>query len=97
MAGVTDRPFRSLCRRLGAGMAASEMVSSNSLLWGSTKTKRRADHAGVLGEHALAAPVAIAAVLLIDTGEDRVEGLRTLGGARGCTGGKTGYCSTRSR
>ena len=46
MAGVTDRPFRSLCRRLGAGMAASEMVSSNSLLWGSEKTKRRADHAG---------------------------------------------------
>ena len=46
MAGVTDRPFRSLCRRLGAGMAASEMVSSNSLLWGSKKTKRRADHTG---------------------------------------------------
>ena len=46
MAGVTDRPFRSLCRRLGAGMAASEMVSSNSLLWGSKKTLRRADHSG---------------------------------------------------
>jgi len=46
MAGVTDRPFRSLCRRLGAGMAASEMVSSNSLLWGSKKTMRRADHTG---------------------------------------------------
>jgi tRNA-dihydrouridine synthase B len=46
MAGVTDRPFRMLCRRLGAGMAASEMVSSNSLLWGSAKTRRRADHAG---------------------------------------------------
>ncbi|MBI3898177.1 MAG: tRNA dihydrouridine synthase DusB [Gammaproteobacteria bacterium] len=46
MAGVTDRPFRQLCKRLGAGMAASEMVSSNSLLWGSDKTRRRADHAG---------------------------------------------------
>lgn len=46
MAGVTDRPFRQLCKRLGAGMAASEMVSSNSLLWGSDKTKRRADHTG---------------------------------------------------
>ncbi len=46
MAGVTDRPFRRLCRRLGAGMAASEMVSSNSLLWGSKKTLRRADHSG---------------------------------------------------
>lgn len=46
MAGVTDRPFRQLCKRLGAGMAASEMVSSNSLLWGSTKTRRRANHDG---------------------------------------------------
>ncbi len=46
MAGVTDRPFRQLCRKLGAGMAVSEMVSSNSLLWGSEKTLRRADHTG---------------------------------------------------
>ena len=46
MAGVTDRPFRQLCRNLGAGMAVSEMVSSNSLLWGSTKTQRRANHTG---------------------------------------------------
>ncbi len=46
MAGVTDRPFRQLCKRLGAGMATSEMVSSNSLLWGSKKTLRRADHQG---------------------------------------------------
>ncbi|MBI3571444.1 MAG: tRNA dihydrouridine synthase DusB [Gammaproteobacteria bacterium] len=53
MAGVTDRPFRSLCRRLGAGMAASEMVSSNSLLWGSKKTLRRADHAGEEGPRAV--------------------------------------------
>ncbi len=46
MAGVTDRPFRQLCRRMGAGMAVSEMVSSNSLLWGSEKTRRRANHEG---------------------------------------------------
>lgn len=46
MAGVTDRPFRILCRRFGAGLAVSEMVSSNSLLWGSEKTRRRADHSG---------------------------------------------------
>lgn len=46
MAGVTDRPFRQLCRNLGAGMAVSEMVSSNSLLWGSEKTQRRANHDG---------------------------------------------------
>jgi tRNA-dihydrouridine synthase B len=46
MAGVTDRPFRMLCKRMGAGMAVSEMVSSNSLLYGSEKTKRRANHEG---------------------------------------------------
>jgi len=46
MAGVTDRPFRQLCKRLGAGLAVSEMVSSNSLLWGSEKTLRRANHNG---------------------------------------------------
>ncbi len=49
MAGVTDRPFRQLCKSMGAGMAVSEMVSSNSLLWGSEKTRRRADHAGEVG------------------------------------------------
>jgi len=46
MAGVTDRPFRQLCKRMGAAMAVSEMVSSNSLLWGSEKTRRRACHEG---------------------------------------------------
>jgi tRNA-dihydrouridine synthase B len=46
MAGVTDRPFRQLCKAMGAGMAVSEMVSSNSLLWGSEKTRRRANHDG---------------------------------------------------
>jgi tRNA-dihydrouridine synthase B len=46
MAGITDRPFRKLCRRLGAGLAVSEMVASNSLLYGSAKTRRRADHEG---------------------------------------------------
>jgi len=46
MAGVTDRPFRQLCKSMGAGMAVSEMVASNSLLWGSEKTRRRANHDG---------------------------------------------------
>src|SRR5438105_565024 len=46
MAGVTDRPFRQLCKRMGAGMAVSEMVASNSLLRGSEKTRRRANHDG---------------------------------------------------
>ncbi|MDH4284187.1 MAG: tRNA-dihydrouridine synthase, partial [Gallionellaceae bacterium] len=49
MAGVTDRPFRMLCKSLGAGMAVSEMVASNSLLYGSEKTKRRANHEGEPG------------------------------------------------
>ncbi len=46
MAGVTDRPFRQLCKRMGAGLAVSEMVTSNSLLYGSAKTRRRANHEG---------------------------------------------------
>jgi tRNA-dihydrouridine synthase B len=46
MAGVTDRPFRQLCKRLGAGLAVSEMVTSNSLLYRSAKTLRRANHEG---------------------------------------------------
>jgi len=46
MAGITDRPYRQLCKQHGAGMAVSEMVSSNSLLWGSEKTRRRANHNG---------------------------------------------------
>ncbi len=46
MAGVTDRPFRQLCKKFGAGLAVSEMVASNSLLWGSEKTRRRANHEG---------------------------------------------------
>jgi tRNA-dihydrouridine synthase B len=46
MAGVTDRPFRTLCKRLGAGYAVSEMVTSRRDLWASLKTSRRADHAG---------------------------------------------------
>jgi tRNA-dihydrouridine synthase B len=46
MAGVTDRPFRQLCKRLGAGMAVSEMVTSNPHLWATHKSVRRVDHRG---------------------------------------------------
>ena len=46
MAGVTDRPFRILCRRLGAGLTVSEMVTSDPSLRTSPKTLRRIDHAG---------------------------------------------------
>ena len=53
MAGVTDRPFRQLCKKMGAGLAVSEMVTSNSLLYGSAKTQRRANHDGEV------APIAV--------------------------------------
>ena len=49
MAGVTDRPFRQLCRAFGAGYAVSEMVTSRRDLWHTLKTSRRADHAGEPG------------------------------------------------
>ena len=53
MAGVTDRPFRMLCKRMGAGYAVSEMVAANPRLWGTDKSRRRTDHAGEV------APVAV--------------------------------------
>ena len=46
MAGVTDRPFRQLCKQLGAGYAVSEMAASNPRLWASEKSARRIDHEG---------------------------------------------------
>ena len=49
MAGVTDRPFRQLCKRLGAGYAVSEMVTSRPDLWNTLKTSRRANHEGEPG------------------------------------------------
>ncbi|HEX3139257.1 MAG TPA: tRNA dihydrouridine synthase DusB [Rhizobacter sp.] len=53
MAGVTDRPFRMLCRELGAGYAVSEMVTSRKELWNTLKTSRRANHEGEV------APIAV--------------------------------------
>jgi tRNA-dihydrouridine synthase B len=46
MAGVTDRPFRQLCKRFGAGLAVSEMVASQASLWDTGKSRRRRDHRG---------------------------------------------------
>ncbi|HJQ84873.1 MAG TPA: tRNA dihydrouridine synthase DusB [Candidatus Binatia bacterium] len=46
MAGVTDLPFRRLCRQMGAGIAASEMVTSDLRLWNTEKTRHRLDHRG---------------------------------------------------
>ena len=62
MAGVTDRPFRMLCKRLGAGYAVSEMVTSKRELWNSLKTSRRADHTGE------GAPIAVQ-IAGVDAGE----------------------------
>ncbi|HZW11623.1 MAG TPA: tRNA dihydrouridine synthase DusB [Noviherbaspirillum sp.] len=46
MAGVTDRPFRQLCKELGAGYAVSEMAASDPRLWATEKTARRTNHDG---------------------------------------------------
>ncbi len=79
MAGVTDRPFRQLCRRLGAGHAVSEMVTSRKDLWHTLKTSRRADHAGEPGPIAVqiagtdAAMMADAAHYNIDRGAQIID------------------------
>src|SRR5207237_3857497 len=79
MAGVTDRPFRQLCRRLGAGYAVSEMVTSRKELWGSLKTSRRADHSGEPGPIAVqiagtdAAMMAEAAAYNVDRGAQIID------------------------
>ena len=49
MAGVTDRPFRQLCRRMGAGLAVSEMLSSNPKVWKTDKSLHRMNHMGETG------------------------------------------------
>jgi tRNA-dihydrouridine synthase B len=79
MAGVTDRPFRQLCKRLGAGYAVSEMVTSRRDLWTSLKTSRRANHDGEAAPIAVqiagtdAAMMAEAAVYNIDRGAQIID------------------------
>ena len=46
MAGVTDKPFRLLCKRLGAGLAVSEMTTSDPRFWHTAKSLHRMDHVG---------------------------------------------------
>ena len=53
MAGVTDRPFRQLCKQLGAGYAVSEMAASNPRLWQTEKTARRINHDGEMAPRAV--------------------------------------------
>jgi tRNA-dihydrouridine synthase B len=79
MAGVTDRPFRRLCKALGAGYAVSEMVTSRKDLWNSLKTSRRANHEGEAGPIAVqiagtdAPMMAEAAVYNIDRGAQIID------------------------
>ena len=79
MAGVTDRPFRQLCKALGAGYAVSEMVTSRKDLWNSLKTSRRANHEGEPGPIAVqiagteAQMMAEAAVFNIDRGAQIID------------------------
>ncbi|MBS0506979.1 MAG: tRNA dihydrouridine synthase DusB [Proteobacteria bacterium] len=79
MAGVTDRPFRQLCKRLGAGYAVSEMVTSRKDLWASLKTSRRANHAGEPGPIAVqiagtdAAMMAEAALYNVERGAQIID------------------------
>ena len=79
MAGVTDRPFRMLCKQLGAGYAVSEMVTSRKDLWTTLKTSRRADHTGESGPIAVqiagtdAAMMAEAAVYNIERGAQIID------------------------
>lgn len=79
MAGVTDRPFRQLCRRLGAGYAVSEMVTSRPDLWKSLKTSRRANHDGEPGPVAVqiagtdAAMMAQAALYNLERGAQIID------------------------
>jgi tRNA-dihydrouridine synthase B len=79
MAGVTDRPFRMLCRSLGAGYAVSEMVTSRKDLWSSLKTSRRANHDGETGPIAVqiagtdAQMMADAAAYNIDLGAQIID------------------------
>ena len=79
MAGVTDRPFRQLCKRLGAGYAVSEMVTSRKDLWTSLKTSRRADHEGETAPIAVqiagtdAAMMAEAAAYNVDRGAQIID------------------------
>lgn len=49
MAGVTDRPFRQLCKKMGAGLVVSEMLSSNPRVWNTTKSQLRMNHQGESG------------------------------------------------
>src|SRR5919206_24037 len=67
MAGVTDRPFRQLCKRLGASYAISEMVSADPRLRATAKSRKRTDHAGEV--EPIAAQIALVSAFFDDLHE----------------------------
>lgn len=79
MAGVTDRPFRQLCRQFGVGLAVSEMVTSDSKLWSSRKSQMRLDHTGEAGPRSVQIAgsepgmMAMAAALNAERGADIID------------------------
>src|SRR6186713_2025802 len=79
MAGVTDRPTRILCRQLGAGLAASEMLTSDTSLWNSRKSKSRMNHEGEPEPRVVQlagsdpAQIALAAKLNVDQGAQIID------------------------
>jgi len=79
MAGVTDLPFRKLCRKLGAGVAAGEMLTSDTRLWHTEKSRRRMDHSGEPEPRVVqiaggdAAMLAEAAKLNVDAGAQIID------------------------
>ncbi|TDF35412.1 tRNA dihydrouridine synthase DusB [Alteromonadaceae bacterium M269] len=79
MAGVTDRPFRQLCKELGAGLVVSEMLSSNPDVWNTQKSKLRMDHTGESGIRSVQIAgsdpeqMALAAQLNVDNGAQIID------------------------
>ncbi len=79
MAGITDRPFRQLCRTLGAGLVVSEMVTADKRLWHTPKSRLRLDHTGEPGPRSVqiaggdAAMLAEAARINADNGAEIID------------------------
>ena len=79
MAGVTDLPFRQLCRRLGAGLVVSEMVTSDTRLWDTRKSRQRLHHDGEIGPRSVqiaggdAAMMAEAARMNVERGAQIID------------------------
>ncbi|HKK16298.1 MAG TPA: tRNA dihydrouridine synthase DusB [Gammaproteobacteria bacterium] len=79
MAGITDRPFRQLCRKLGAGLALSEMVTSDMRLWNSRKSRTRLDHRGEQSPRAVQIAGAVPAMMAeaarvnVDNGAELID------------------------